>query len=72
MFSAERKGVNGHKEYAKTYGRKIETATKKTVQTVKKIVNHFSWKETKVEGDGLGSGERKEAVITMSKTATNV
>lgn len=59
-------------EYVETYRRMEETATKKLIGIVREFLKHYSWKAVSVEENKVASGERREAVMAMSRTATSI
>lgn len=63
---------HNQKEYADAYGRFVKIWTKKKIGIIGKFVKNCSLEEFTVEGDGPGSGERKKAVMGMSRTGANV
>lgn len=63
----------GHrqKEYGNTYARRVGTATKQLILFRVFLRNMFC-EEVTVERDGLCSGERRDAVMGMSRSVTNM
>lgn len=55
-------------EYADTYWRMLETATKKSVENVRSLVNDWYWEAVTVEEDGMNSEKKKETGLGMTDT----
>lgn len=70
----ENKTRRGHlqEEYADAYGRIEEAATKKLNGHVLEFVKQWAWEEITVEEDSLCSEEKREAMMEISRTATDV
>lgn len=72
LVEREKRGGQRQKEYADTFGRMLETATKQVIGNIGEFVKHWSWDEVTVEEDGQSSEERRGSVMSMSRTATRV
>lgn len=59
----------GHpeKEYSDGYTRKAETSTRQLIEKVREFVKYWSCNEITVEEDGLSGGERRDAVMGLSR-----
>lgn len=50
----------------------LEALNNQSIKYVRELLMHKSWEEITVGKDILGNGKRKEAVMGMSSTATNI